>query len=166
MSTTRPVCAQEFRKIKGSRGGHLLSTGARCAMRSEKQQSETGTGRGNGAAPPTGPSSPFDDMDALRKANKAAFEGEKEGAVVVLLGRPKKEIYARFHRDDDYYLSAYVWAETDDSRVMYFVTNNLWDLEDLQGGLRAVTLAPWLGSDGSVGLWPMPASSNAGSWYD
>ena len=34
--------------------------------------------------------SPFDDMEALRKSNKAAFEGEKETAVVVTLGRQKK----------------------------------------------------------------------------
>lgn len=131
-------------------------------MRSENRQTDASRVRGNGAAP----SSPFDDIEALRKSNKAAFGGEKEGPVTVILGRPKKEVYVRFRDDDAYYLPAYVWTVSDDSRVIYFITNNLWDLEDLQGGLRAVILAPWLGSDNSIGIWAAPASSTAGSWYD
>jgi len=121
--------------------------------------------QGNGAVPPTS-ASPFDDMEALRKSNKEAFEGEKEGAAHVDLGKPRKELYVRFHEDDSFYLPSYVWAQSDDSRVMYYVVNNLWNLEDLVGGLRAVILAPWLGADGSLGLWPASASSTAGKWYD
>ncbi len=121
--------------------------------------------QGNGAAPPIS-ASPFDDMEALRKSNKEAFAGEKEGAALVVLGKPKKELYVLFHQDDSFYLPSYVWAQSDDSRVMYYVTNNLWTLEDLVGGLRAVILAPWLGADGSLGLWAVPASSTAGTWYD
>jgi hypothetical protein len=119
---------------------------------------------GNGAAPPSKPSI-FDDMEALRKSNKAAFEGEKESASVVSSGKPKKELYIRFHPDDDFYLPSYIWAESDDSRKMYYIPNDLWTLEDLQGGLRAVILAPWLGADGSLGLWAASASSAAGDWY-
>jgi hypothetical protein len=111
-------------------------------------------------------SSPFDDMVALRKSNKAAFEGEREGVVAVTLDRPKKELFVRFHEDEAYYLPAYLWAESDDSRAMYYITNTLWDLEDLQGGLRAKILAAWLGADGSLGIWPVPAASSAGTWYD
>jgi len=114
------------------------------------------TNRSNGALPPK--SSPFDDIEALRQSNKAAFGGEKEGPVVVTLGKPKKEIYVTFHNDDAFILPAYVWSETDDSRVMYYIANHLWDLEDLQGGLRAVILVPWLGSDGSLGIWAVPGS--------
>ena len=138
------------------------------------------TGRGNGAMPLPPPSaaaasdgeaapkkwSPFDDMKALRASNKAAFGGENEGPLSVTLGRPKKELYVRFRDDDDYLLPSQCWSETDDSRVLYYVTNNLWDLEDLQGGLRAVILAAWLGCDGTTGVWAAPGSSIAGSWYD
>ena len=109
--------------------------------------------------------SPFDDMEALRKSNKAAFEGEKETAVVVTLGRPKKELYVRFHLNEDFYLPSCIWAESDDSRKIYYIASHLWSLEDLQGGMRAVILAPWLGADGSLGLWPASASSAAGEWY-
>lgn len=59
---------------------------------------------GNGSIPAQ-KRSPFDDMEALRKSNKAAFEGENEGPLAVTLGRPKKELYVRF-RDGDGYLLA------------------------------------------------------------
>jgi hypothetical protein len=119
---------------------------------------------GNGATPPNKPSI-FDDMEALRRSNKEAFEGERESASVVTPGKPKKELYVRFHPDDDFYLPSYVWAESDDSRKMYYIANDMWTLEDLQGGLRAVILAPWLGADGSLGLWAASGSSAAGDWY-
>jgi hypothetical protein len=104
-------------------------------------------------------------MAALRQSNKEAFEGERESASVVTPGKPKKELYIKFHPDESFYLTSYIWSESDDSRRMYYIANNLWTLEDLQGGLRAVILAPWLGADGSLGLWAASASSAAGEWY-
>src|SRR5215469_13589640 len=125
---------------------------------------QTPRNAGNGATPLNKPSI-FDNMDALRKSNKEAFKGERETASIVVPGKPNKELYIRFHPDDDFYLASYVWVDSDDSRKMHYIDNPLWTLEDLQGGLRAVILAPWLGCDGSLGLWAASASSAAGDWY-
>ena len=110
---------------------------------------QTPRNAGNGATPLNKPSI-FDNMDALRKSNKEAFNGERETASIVVPGKPNKELYIRFHPDDDFYLASYVWVDSDDSRKMHYIDNPLWTLEDLQG-LRAVILAPWLGCDGSLG---------------
>jgi hypothetical protein len=120
---------------------------------------------GNGAAAPDDEAI-FDDVEALREANKDAFAGETEAPSGIVSGRPKKELYVRFHPDDGFYLPAHVWSPTsDDSKQKpYYILQHLWSLEDLQGGLRAVVLATWMGVDGSLGLWDVPASSGAGDW--
>jgi hypothetical protein len=109
--------------------------------------------------------SPFDDMAQLRKQNQAAFKGEREGSSAVDLAMPVKELYVRFHPDNDYYLPSMVWSPTADRRRLYYVASSLWDLEDLQGGLRAVILAPWLGAGGEAGIWAASASESARDWY-
>ena len=60
-------------------------------------------------------------------------------------------------------MPAQIWQGDDDSKKSFFVTARLWNLEDLQGGLRAVLLAPWMGADGSLGLWAVPGS-NENEW--
>jgi hypothetical protein len=59
------------------------------------------------------------------------------------------------------YLPAQVWVGDDDDRGPYFVDVDLRNLEDLQGGLRAVILCPWMGADGTLGLWPVSASDTS-----
>jgi hypothetical protein len=104
-------------------------------------------------------SSIFDDMEAVRAANLAAFGGEQEEtATAIKAGRPSKSVYFRCPLDPGLYLPTQVWQSDEDSSKSYFVAAHLWHLEDLQGGLRSVLLCPWMGADGSLGLWPVPAS--------
>lgn len=116
----------------------------------------------NGAA--TSKASIFSDMAALRAETQAAFGGEvEETATAIKAGRPPKTVYFRCPAEADMYMPAQVWQADDDSKKSFFITARLWSLEDLQGGLRAVLLAPWMGADGSLGLWAVPGS-NENEW--
>jgi hypothetical protein len=105
--------------------------------------------------------SPFDDFEALRAKNTAAFAGETEISSSIRLGKPPKNLYFRCPTAPDMYVPAQVWTADDDNRKIYYVEAGLWDLEDLQGGLRPVILSPWMGADGSLGLWPVSASDTS-----
>jgi hypothetical protein len=105
--------------------------------------------------------SPFDDFEKLRAKNTAAFAGETETSTSIRLGKPPKSLYFRCPTDQEMYLPAQVWVGDDDDRGPYFVDVDLRNLEDLQGGLRAVILCPWMGADGTLGLWPVSASDTS-----
>jgi hypothetical protein len=107
----------------------------------------------------------FDDIDALRRRNAEAFKGETAGPVEIDLVKPVKETYVRFHPDPAFYLEACLWNSTagkTERRKLYYVDAPLWDLEDLQGGLKPYILAPWIGADKTLGLWPVSAGGNVG----
>ena len=100
--------------------------------------------------------SPFDDMEALRKSNKAAFEGEKETAVVVTLGRPKKELYVRFHLNEDFYLPSCIWrkAMTVARSTTSLTTYGLW--KTYKAGCAPSYWPPGLVPMGLSGCGPPP----------
>jgi len=135
-----------------------------------KSSSETSEpGRSNGATPPRSAKksggSPFDDFEKLRAKNEAAFAGETEVSTSIRLGKPAKDLYFCCPTDPGMYLPAQVWTADEDAKRTYYVDADLWDLSDLQGGLRPVILCPWMGADGTLGLWCVSAS-DASEWAE
>ena len=50
---------------------------------------------------------------------------------------------------------------------MYYVDETLWELSDLQGSLKSTILAPWMLTDGTLGMWPISTREFGGAdWRD
>lgn len=107
---------------------------------------------------------PFADIKKLRVRNKTLIEGDGDRGSVTT-GPPPKDKFFICPDDDEWYLPAMVWADPQDNRKIYYIAEHLWELSDLQGALKSVILAPWMLTNGVLGMWAISTKDFGGGDY-
>jgi hypothetical protein len=116
------------------------------------------------AAPNAADKNPFADIKKLRVRNKILIEGDGDHGSVTP-GPPPKDKFFICPDDDEWYLPAMVWADPQDNRKLYYIVEPLWELSDLLGVLKSVILAPWMLTNGGLGMWAISTKDFGGGDY-
>jgi hypothetical protein len=103
----------------------------------------------------------FRDAEALIALTNAKLgEVRQVSSIELVLGRPKKTWYFRTPVDTTQLFCGSVWEDPDD-KTIYYVSPDLWDLDDFEGALKPCLFAPFVTADGTIhGVWPLGTQVN------